>query len=98
LSDTPPPSNDPNPDPSPQPEPEKKFTQEELTRKAAAEKEQGKRAEAQRIANELGMSIEDAKALIKEPNERRKQTRPSFRRPRTRQIASSVSPSPKRPL
>lgn len=48
------------------PAPEKTYTQRDLNRIAKREKEQGKKAAFQAVADDLGMSLEDAKAFIEE--------------------------------
>lgn len=61
----PPPKDPPNDDPPP-----KTFSQDDVNRIAAREKEQGRQAAAQSLADDLGVSLEEAKTIIKEHRDR----------------------------
>jgi len=67
-----PPLKDPPP-PDPQkddpPEPPKTFTQDEVTRMMAREKREGKESGVRSVAEQLGVSVEEAKTIIAERNE-----------------------------
>lgn len=66
---------DPTPAPAPAPAPpappaEKMLPQSEVNRIAATEKEQGKQAALAQVQEALGVSLDDAKLILKEHNER----------------------------
>lgn len=64
------PPKDPPPPPPPPPkdppkDPDKKFDQDEVSRMMTREKREGKEAAERKMAEDLGMSLTEAKALIK---------------------------------
>ena len=65
-SDVPPPSDPPVNDDTPPPNPttSKTVTSEEMARIAAREKEEGRRAAQRELAEQLGVSVEEAKQII----------------------------------
>lgn len=72
---TPPVPAPPNPAPTPEPPapaptPPASFTQDDLNRIATREKAEGERAAAARFAQDLGVSLEDAKRIIAEAKTR----------------------------
>lgn len=50
--------------------PEKTYTQRDLNRIAKREKEQGRKAALQQVADDLGMTVEEAKTFMEEANAR----------------------------
>lgn len=65
-----PPKDDPPKDDPPKDPPQKTFTQEELNRIAAREKQEGQRAAQQQVADDLGVSLDEAKRIIQEHHSR----------------------------
>lgn len=65
----------PKPTEDPATPPAKAYSQEELNRIAAAEKEQGKRAAERDLADKLGVSLDEAADIIKQHREREEQNK-----------------------
>lgn len=65
-----PPASPPADPPAPEPKDDPRFTQADVTRIAAREKAEGERAALAKLATDLGVTIDEAKEIVKAHNDR----------------------------